>query len=47
MYIDEFNQDVSKEYNIPREMQDKLLLCKQEDIKLISDIIELLIQRNK
>jgi len=34
-------------YNIPLDIYEKLLLCTQEDIKLISDIIELLIQRNK
>lgn len=34
-------------YNIPLDIYEKLLLCTQEDIKLISNIIELFIQRNK
>ena len=33
--------------NIPQDISDKLRLCSEEDIKLATNIIELLVDRNK
>ena len=33
--------------NIPQDISDKLRLCSEEDIKLATNIIELLVDRNR